>query len=648
MGMKSDRVWYHSLHNRLILYMVVSTLLPLLLLGAVSFHLSKTGLNDQANDLTAALLRQEVSNIEGFARDARRLASNLSESEPILSIVERVGASQSLNNIERLRLKARIEERLGSTLSLQGLIAIDVVVHDLVFSIGDLSAGKRFDYELFKRWMRHCEKQRRSLCWPGIENNTHLDSQYGFVVPAISRITRFDEASASYQTLAILVLKYDVEKLYEEVHSHKTDLMYHIITDANQRIVYHPHKSRLKGSFELPEEYQKTPYGRRYVMNLDGDPVRVLNKSIPSMGWNLAGIIATDVLQQRAVMIGRLSIACCLFAIVLMALAVLYLSKKVVRPIEKITELAKCRDTSPSQLISTTRITEINQLVHWFNQYKEIVDKDKAQQEELRIAYEELQQTQQRLVESEKMAALGSIVAGVAHEINTPIGVSITANSMLQERLPALSQRFDSGDMTRSELADFLEQGQEVAEILSVNLRRAAELVTRFKRTAANQNQDFLTEIQLLDYIQDVVDSLRPAIREYRLSLTIEGDKDIAIHSYPGILWQIITNLIMNSLHHGFDPEHEGHISIKVQSQQDQVAILYRDDGKGIRLDDLPKIFEPFFTTRRHAGNTGLGLNMIYNLVVQKLNGHIECDSEQGHGVLFTIRLPISVEIVSD
>ena len=140
--------------------------------------------------------------------------------------------------------------------------------------------------------------------------------------------------------------------------------------------------------------------------------------------------------------------------------------------------------------------------------------------------------------------------------------------------------------------------------------------------------------------MNDIVASLRPAIKEYALEWHIVGDESIVVHSYPGVLWQIFTNLVMNSLHHGFDKRMQGRIDIEVEAATDHVSICYRDNGKGIAADDLPLIFNPFFTTRRHAGNTGLGLNMIYNLVVQDLHGQIRCDSELGHGVAFRITLP--------
>lgn len=636
--------WFQSLQNRLIVYMTISTLLPLLVLGSLSYQITVDGLNNQANDLTNAIVNQEVSNIEGFVRDTRRLARNLAESTSVKQLVDEANSAEDLTGIERLRLRASIEDKLASTLNLQGLVAIDVVSNNQVFSIGDLSAGETYDMPLLNRWIDSCSSEQ-TLCWPGIENNTHTNSLIGFVIPAIARITEFDDTSLSYLTVAHLILKYDVEKLYEEVHTESSGVMYHMLVDDRNRVVYHPHKSKLKTLFQFPESPAANSKNNQAIdTEIDGERVRIFMESIPSMGWTLIGIIPVETLERQAIEIGQLALLCFLFALILMITASYYISKKVIFPIERITEVARQRGHSSEVLTENTSIREIRELIHWFNHYKQVVDKEKIQQDELQAAYDDLQRAQQQLVESEKMAALGNIVAGVAHEINTPLGVSITANSILQESIPLLTTKLADGTMTRSDLDAFVEQCRDSSEILRANLTRAAELVTTFKRTAANQSRDHLTDIELVDYIEEVVSSLGPAMRDYSINLSVDGNERATIKSYPGLLWQVFTNLIMNSLNHGFEETQEGRISITVEKEDDQVRIVYQDSGIGILPENLSRIFDPFFTTKRRAGNTGLGLNIVYNLIVQKLQGRIRCESEPGNGVSFFITLPFSIE----
>lgn len=633
--------WFNTLQNRLILYITISTLIPLSILGFMSYRLAVNALNQQANDLTQSIIHQEVRNIEGFVRDAKRLANDLIRSTPIRTAMDMTRTADELTPLEQLRIRSNIESQLASTINLQGLIAIEVFADDRVFSMGDLTAGTDYHIGRLTDWITDCERRQQSSCWPGIENNTQPASQYGFVIPAIFPITEFDESTLSYETVGYLILKYDVERLYEEVHSEQSEFMYQVIVDNENRTVYHPHKSRLKQAFIIPSMPMDAAIGSPVDAEIDGDDVRLFVRDIPTMQWKVVGVIPLETIVSRGLDISRLASLFFAFAFCLMVIAIFFLSKRVVAPIMHITNVIQGRRTG--ELRAKTSIDEIQQLIHWFNQYKHIVDKDKEQQEALRVAYEELQQAQDNLIESEKMAALGSIVAGVAHEINTPLGVSITANSILLENLPKLAERLESGSITRTELIEFIQQSSEAAEVLRVNLDRAARLVNTFKRTAAHQHQDSLSTFALKPYIDEVVTSLNPAIKGHDIKVLVSGSDTVTIRSYPGILWQVFTNLIMNSLHHGFTPEEPGQIHINVMPEDDHVRIRYLDTGRGIPAENLPKIFTPFFTTRRHAGSTGLGLNIIYNLIVQDLQGQISCHSVEGKGVEFTMVLPVSL-----
>jgi signal transduction histidine kinase len=654
--MTNKSSWYHSLQHRLVIYMVFSTFLPLLVLGIASYRLSISGLNDQSNQLTQAVAMQQVSSIERFVRDARRVASHLSGSDSIKEMIQAASAMGELSAIERLRLRARVENRLSSTLSLQGLIAVDVIVNGQVFSIGDLSAGRSFDHSILADWVDYCSQYQQALCWPGIESNTHTDSQYGFVIPALMTVTGFDDASESVEAgapsstdatvaktspQALLILKYDVSTVYEKVHSSGTGLLYHVLVDNQNRVIYHPHKSRLKTHFSFPQ--LNLSHGAAMIEgDLNGEPVRIFSQPITALSWTLLSVVDRQLLVREATTIGQLSIAFFVFSSLLMVLASFYVTRKVVRPIQQITEMAKQPQMAGSAPLEKTSIREIEQLIHWFHRYKNVVDNDKAQQAELSLAYQELQQAQDKLIESEKMAALGSIVAGVAHEINTPLGVSITANSVFKERIQTLAQQLEGESLKREELQAFIEQGQDVTEILQNNLQRAADLVNRFKHTAANQYQDELESMNMMDCLHECLATLQPAVDESHVQVTLSGEQGLVLESYPGVWWKIISNLVMNSLHHGFSQGVGGRIDICLTEEAGHLRLTYRDDGKGIAASDLPQVFNPFFTTRRHAGNTGLGLNMVYNLVVQKLQGEIHCYSEPDQGTTFILTLPLT------
>ena len=262
------------------------------------------------------------------------------------------------------------------------------------------------------------------------------------------------------------------------------------------------------------------------------------------------------------------------------------------------------------------------------------------QKEELQSTLENLQKTQDQLIEAEKMAAIGGLVAGVAHEINTPVGIGITAISNLQDDIQRMAALYEKDEISRKEFREFLQSSQNVTQLIRKNLERTASLVQSFKQVSADQVTEQQRVFALKEYLNDILVSLQPKFREKKIEFKIECDEELQLNSYPGVYAQIFTNLLLNSLQHGFHKKDTGIIGIKVDRDKDLLKIRYTDDGTGIGKKDLPHIFEPFYTSDQHRG-TGLGLNIIYNLVKQKLHGTITCESEPGKGVLFKIEVPV-------
>ncbi|WP_452005962.1 sensor histidine kinase [Azospirillum largimobile] len=254
----------------------------------------------------------------------------------------------------------------------------------------------------------------------------------------------------------------------------------------------------------------------------------------------------------------------------------------------------------------------------------------------------ELKATQASLIQAEKMASLGQLVAGVAHEVNTPIGITITGASQLQALIGELSDRHAASALKKSDFQRFLGDGMEMANLILSNSTRAANLVQSFKLVAVDQSSDERRAFLLRDYIDELLRSLHPTYKA-RAALTISVDcpVDLELDGYPGALSQILTNLIMNALIHALDPEQPGGIAISARPcDGDMVELSVADDGNGIAQEVLPKIFDPFFTTRRGSGGSGLGLHIVYNLVTGRLHGTIGVESRPGQGTRFTLRFP--------
>jgi signal transduction histidine kinase len=247
-----------------------------------------------------------------------------------------------------------------------------------------------------------------------------------------------------------------------------------------------------------------------------------------------------------------------------------------------------------------------------------------------------------QLVEAEKMAALGNLVAGVAHELNTPVGVSITAASTLGERTDDVTRSLAGKTLTQSELGRFLEATRTLSDMLLANLQRAADLIQSFKQVAVDRASERQRPIGLRHYLGQVLHSLQPVLRRPYVTVELDIPDDITLDTYPGALAQIVTNLVLNSVVHGFDGRDAGRVALSARREGDRLILRASDDGVGIAPEHLPRIFEPFFTTRRDRGSSGLGLHIVYNLVTQRLGGEIRCDSGPGAGARFTIDLPVA------
>jgi len=268
----------------------------------------------------------------------------------------------------------------------------------------------------------------------------------------------------------------------------------------------------------------------------------------------------------------------------------------------------------------------------------------KESNQELLSTLEKLHQFQGQLVENEKMASLGDMVAGIAHEVNTPIGLGVTASTLMIDTLNEIKTAFEDKTLKSSQLKKFLEQGEENVNIIYRNLERAAKLISSFKKVAVDQSSSETRKFNVKELFEEVLLTLKTRIDKAQVNLTIDCDEKLVVTCKPGALNQVIINLIINSIIHGFEEKAGGHITISAMFLSQQLHISYQDDGIGIAESIKPKIFDPFTTTKRGSGGSGLGLHLVYNLVTQTLNGQIDFESSHNQGTKFEITVPITSE----
>jgi len=265
-----------------------------------------------------------------------------------------------------------------------------------------------------------------------------------------------------------------------------------------------------------------------------------------------------------------------------------------------------------------------------------------SQNQTLTQTIDDLKKAQEELVQKEKMASLGGLVAGIAHEINTPLGICVTGVSHLIQEHKYIKDSFDNGSLTEDELVDFFDELEQGFKILTTNTQRGAELVRSFKQVAVDQSSNEVRTINVKGYLNEILLSLKPKLKRVKHKIVVDCEQGLAIDINAGAISQIFSNLIMNSIIHGFEGIEEGSIQIKIYKKNDNLVIHYADNGRGVEQSKLPQLFEPFYTTKRGEGGSGLGTHLVYNLVHSSLNGKIKVQSEEGKGLAYLIKVPFS------
>ena len=328
------------------------------------------------------------------------------------------------------------------------------------------------------------------------------------------------------------------------------------------------------------------------------------------------------------------------------------ISRMVTRPLARLSHAFKeLALNGRTEEISIRDVNEFGEVIDAFNQIERRLVSDinrrveaerslSEANQDLKQTIESLRLAQESLIEAEKFASLGSLVAGVAHEINTPVGITVTSASLIVEEAKRMAVLVREGKIRKSEFEQFVATVTEAAQLALNNSQRAAHLIQSFKQVAADETSEVRRPFDLGEYLDEVLTSLRPKYRRTKIHVGFNCPPGIQMNTYPGLLTQVLSNIVINALTHGFAKDDEGEVRITANDAGATVVIECFNSGKPIPPEHLPRIFEPFFTTRRGKGGTGLGLNIAYNIVTQRLGGTIAVRSSAEQGTCFTIRMP--------
>lgn len=392
----------------------------------------------------------------------------------------------------------------------------------------------------------------------------------------------------------------------------------------------------------------------RLVTTRDG--LRLQKAIIAEMDANTAAIVdgarsLNDLLTSDAEGIGatirNLLIFGAAFGLLLGSTTAYVVARSITTPLHRLQQdmMRLATDTQAGPIADAGRRDELGDMARATNTFvTEIRRREEAwrsAKDRADAALADLRKTQAELIQAEKLASLGQLVAGVAHEINTPLGVALTTGTLLRDEASRFGEDAASGQLRRSVLERFTERMQEGTRLLYANLSRAAELVHSFKQVAVDQASGERRRFEMDSWLNELLTSLGPVLRKSGHAVAIDCPAGLAVNTYPGALAQVLTNLLLNSVAHAYDEGQTGRISIAVsQPEPGLVRIVFADDGRGIPPQNISRVFDPFFTTGRKAGRTGLGLHIVYNLVTSTLQGRIELEGRPGEGARFTIEIP--------
>lgn len=366
-------------------------------------------------------------------------------------------------------------------------------------------------------------------------------------------------------------------------------------------------------------------------------------------GWVIVSLINKSVLTNEIMPFTLLLLLLFGTTVLFLIISVYFVSLQKMKPIAVIANYAsiisKGDFSSNLPEIYLKRKDEMGTLSRAFQVIADTFRNENISLEEkIKEKNEELEQQYKHIIETEKMVALGSLVAGVAHEINTPVGVALSSASYIRKMNSENRLLLADGKMTKQDLEDFMQQLDESTELLTANLTRAAELIKSFKQIAVNQSTVSIMEFNLKETIDGIILSLRHEYKHQQHQIINNCPDDIEMCSYPGAYTQIFTNLIMNSIQHAFIDRTNGTMQFDCVQEDNNIKIIYSDNGCGMPPEVLEHIYEPFFTTQRQKGNSGLGMHIVFNIVTQKLGGTINCENKEEGGVRFTINVPAAHE----
>lgn len=663
-----------SITGKFLAYALLISVVPLFFFGIFAFNSVSLILKNEIDTYHTDIVEEKRSFLEHTMNDVESLIANLSGLQEIKDTLE-TDVSSTL--YQKLATQAKVGYILSGYTNLKGLVSIDIFSkRNEQYHVGETLDVSNTNIALKERLCREALQANSSVYWSGIEENINLNSEHKYVINAVKLLYGTHEKSR--EPIGVLIISYDVN-YFEDAFKRLTGDGYFIIVDMKKDIIYHPHREYIGQQLANTVANQLVGKQGSFVQVINGEE-QLINFSRTQYGdWVVASIIPLNIIYQKIKFMNIVLIALLLLCVILAGIFALFVSRKIVFPIKRVTDTFAALQHGNIQEDKKLKIDsedEIGQLGKLFNSFidaktdilvqKALEKKLYERNEELQITLKKLQQTQGQLIQHEKLAGIGQLAAGVAHEINNPLGFT-TSNFQTLKKYMAVYHEIITAYLE-------VEKGYSEKSQLEVQEAFAQMAVLRKKLKLAYINEDLedilketeegldriskiVISMKMFSRIDQVGDKAESNINDGLKNTLVVANNEIKYHSdveltlgeIPKVLVnggqinQVWLILIINAVH-AIKEQHKGRrglITISTGLEDGYIVCEVTDNGTGIPEEIREKIFEPFFTTKPIGEGTGLGLGIAYDIIVNKHNGKIAVESTLGQGAKFIVKLPI-------
>jgi signal transduction histidine kinase len=663
-------------------YLALISVVPLVVLSILSYQVSSSSLHNEVSANNRQIIQEKKQTVELIMEEVESLMGNVAGVPEINDVLQT--KKPKTDSYTKLSTQAKMGYILSGYINLKGLVSIDIFsLSGEHYYVGDTLNAQDIHNEIRDYLFDRAVKADDQIFWTGIEDNVNRNSSYTKVITAVKLLKATDKKTLTAKPIGLLVVNYSVDALYDILMKNPRKARYYILIDNQSRIIFHPDKQMI-GAEVNPRVLERVSQYREntsFVEKINGQEMVAIYNRVAKSDWRILSLVQKTEVQAGLAGIRQYTIMALTAGLTLAFLFSWLISYQIVKPIRQITDLfqrIKLGKIDPFIRIKVNSHNEIGELVQWFNAFlQNLEEKRRAEEEIIRLnealeqrviertaaleeshqklgkAYHDLKNTQSQMLQQEKMATIGQLAAGVAHEINNPMGfISSNLNSLdkyvdklndymssqsdllahveKMEILTALNDKRKSLkiDFITGDIKDLIEESLEGTE-------RVKKIVQNLKSFSRLDQMDH-KPANLNECIESTINIVWNELK-YKTTITKEYSDIPMVICYPQQLNQVFMNLLVNAAQ---AIEIQGVITIRTWSENGFVFASVTDTGSGIKTESLSHIFEPFFTTKESGKGTGLGLSITYD-IIKKHGGDITVETSLGEGTTFTISIPL-------